>query len=165
MSNSPYIIGAKKVLTFHYTLKNTQGEILDSSEPQDPMSFLTGSGHIIPALEDQIQSLQPGEKKTVKLEAKDAYGPVEPKMMIDVPKKELAHLKLELGGWLQIENGGHNRAVRIVKMDDEKVTLDGNHPLAGQDLEFNIEMVEVRPATQDELDHGHAHGPGGHHHH
>ena len=163
MTHSPYIIGAKKVLTINYTLRDSQGQTLDSSH-DGPMSFLSDSGHIIPALEKQISTLQPGDKKTVKLAADEAYGPVEPKMIIDVPKTDLSHIKLELGAWLQIENGGRAKAVRVANIGDVNVTLDGNHPLAGQDLEFDIELVDVRPATEEELAHGHAHGPGGHHH-
>lgn len=84
--------------------------------------------------------------------------------MMEVPKAELAHLQIELGGFLQLQLQDQVKVVRIAKITEETVTLDGNHPLAGEDLEFDVEMIDVRPATLEELAHGHAHGPGGHHH-
>ena len=160
---SLHIFGQKRVLSFNYTLKDNQGQVLDAST-EGPMAFLEGSGQIIPALEEQIKSMTAGEKKTVKLVAKDAYGEHEPKMQMKVPKAELSHLALEIGGFLQLQLQDQVKVVRVAEMNDQEVTLDGNHPLAGVDLEFDIEMVEARAATPEELTHGHAHGPGGHHH-
>lgn len=155
----------QRVFTFNYELKDNQGQVLDSSHADGPLAFLEGAKQIIPMLEKQILDLTPGQKKNVKLKAAEAYGIQDPKMLMDVPKKELEHLKYELGTFIQLELVDQMKLVRVVKITDENITLDGNHPLAGMDLEFNIEMMTVRPATAEEIAHGHAHGQGGHHHH
>jgi FKBP-type peptidyl-prolyl cis-trans isomerase SlyD len=151
-------------MSFNYTLKDNEGKVLDQSN-DGPLLFLEGAGQIIPALEEQIINMPIGAKKSVKLEAKDAYGIPDAKMTMDVPKAELAHIKVEMGSFLQLQLQDSVKVVRVTKITDSAVTLDGNHPLAGVDLEFDIEIADVRPATQDEMAHGHAHGPGGHHHH
>jgi FKBP-type peptidyl-prolyl cis-trans isomerase SlyD len=160
---SLHIFGQKRVLSFNYTLKDTEGQVLDSSA-EGPLAFLEGTGQIIPALEEQIKNMAAGDKKNVKLKAVDAYGEREEKMTMKVPKAELAHLQLEVGGFLQLNLGEQMKVVRVTEINDQEVTLDGNHPLAGMDLEFDIEMIETRSATQEEISHGHAHGPHGHHH-
>jgi len=160
---SLHIFGQKRVLSFNYTLKDDKGQVIDASTDA-PMAFLEGTSQIIPALEAQIKDMAAGEKKIVKLKAADAYGEVDEKMSMQVPKQELAHLQIELGGYLQLQLEQDVRVVRVTKIDEKEVTLDANHPLAGFDLEFDIEMVESRPATDDEVAHGHAHGAGGHHH-
>jgi FKBP-type peptidyl-prolyl cis-trans isomerase SlyD len=154
----------RRVLSFHYTLKDSQGQVLDQST-DGPLSFLEGAGQIIPALEDAIKNLPIGGSKNVKLEAKDAYGLTDPKMVMDVPRQELAHLQIEVGSFLQLQLSDRVKVVRVAAITDDNVTLDGNHPLAGVDLEFDIKMTDNREATEEELAHGHAHGPGGHHHH
>lgn len=153
----------RRVLSFNYTLKDTNGQILDQSN-EGPLAFLEGAGQIIPALEDQIKSMLIGQKKNVKLAAKDAYGEVEPRMMMDVPKQELSHLQVQVGSFLQLQLQDQVKVVRVTKITDDTVTLDGNHPLAGQDLEFDVELTDSRDATNEELAHGHAHGAGGHQH-
>lgn len=153
----------QKVVTFNYTLKDTAGKTLDSSEGQ-PMSFLTGVGQIIPKLEEELLGMLIGQKKIVQLGAAEAYGLNDPKMVMDVPRKDLAHIEIEEGAFLQLNLGETMKVVRITKVGDETVTLDGNHPLAGQDLIFDVEVLNLRPATTEELAHGHVHGPGGHHH-
>jgi FKBP-type peptidyl-prolyl cis-trans isomerase SlyD len=153
----------RRVISFNYTLKDSQGKVLDASA-DGPLAFLEGAGQIIPALEEQLKGMLIGQKKNVKLAAKDAYGLPEEKMKMDVPKTELAHLKIEEGGFLQLQLQDSVKVVRITKITDTTVTLDGNHPLAGEDLEFDVEMIDSRDATNEELAHGHAHGAGGHHH-
>jgi FKBP-type peptidyl-prolyl cis-trans isomerase SlyD len=154
----------RRVISFNYTLKDTNGQVLDASN-DEPLAFLEGAGQIIPALEEQLKSMLIGQKKNVKLSAKDAYGEVEAKMVMDVPKKELAHLQVEVGSFLQLQLQDSVKVVRVAKINDDTVTLDGNHPLAGQDLEFDVELTDSRDASNEELAHGHAHGVGGHHHH
>lgn len=160
---SLHIFGQKRVITFNYTLKDSQGQVLDSST-EGPLAFLEGTGQIIPALEDQIKDMNSGEKKKVQLKAEDAYGLHEEKMTMKVPKEELAHIELQVGAFLQLNLGEDMKVVRVTQMDEKEVTLDGNHPLAGVDLEFDVEMVGIRPATEEEISHGHAHGAGGHQH-
>jgi FKBP-type peptidyl-prolyl cis-trans isomerase SlyD len=153
----------RRVLSFNYTLKDTKGQVLDAST-DGPLAFLEGAHQIIPALEEQLKGMLIGQKKNVKLAAKDAYGDVEAKMVMDVPKAEVAHLQIEVGSFLQLQLQDSIKVVRITKITDDTVTMDGNHPLAGQDLEFDVELVDSRDASNEELAHGHAHGAGGHHH-
>lgn len=149
----------RRVLAFSYVLKGSDGNILDASERNQPLPFLEGAGQIIPKLEEEIKDLKEGDKKIVKLAAKDAYGEVKDNMFMDVPRAELAHLpQLEVGSHLRLELDHGAHVVRVTKITDEAVTLDGNHPLAGQDLEFAIEMVLIREATSEEVQHGHPHG-------
>lgn len=157
------LAGPQRVISFNYTLKDSTGAVIDSSS-DGPMSFLTGVGQIIPKLEEELKAMLISQKKNVKLAASDAYGMPDPKMVMDVPKADLAHLKIELGAFLQLNLGQTMKVVRVAKITDEAVTLDGNHPLAGQELEFDVEIVNSREATAEEVAHGHAHGPGGHHH-
>lgn len=154
-----------QVIAFNYVLKNDQGEVLDASEPNQPMPFLTGRQQIIPALERVISLMSEGDKRQVKLTAEESYGDFRPDMMMEVPKEELAHIKAEVGAHIQLQLENQNKVVKITKISDTHVTLDGNHPLAGVPLTFDIEIMLVRPATPEELQHGHAHGLHGHAHH
>lgn len=154
-----------RIIAFNYILKNSQGALLDASEPSQPMPFMEGKQQIIPALEAVIIKLNEGDKQIVQLAAKDAYGEFRADMIMEVPKEELAHLKLELGSHLQLELDKQVRVVKVTKIGETHVTLDGNHPLAGVDLSFDIEIVLIRQATVEELQHGHAHGLHGHAHH
>ncbi len=155
----------RRVLAFNYVLKGADGQTLDASDAGEPLAFLEGAGQIIPKLEEQIKDMAAGEKKTVQLAAVEAYGVPDPKMKMDVPKAELAHIKIELGNFLQLNLGEQMKVVRVAAITDTTVTLDGNHPLAGMDLTFDVEMAAVREATGEELQHGHAHGVHGHGHH
>ena len=154
-----------RVIAFNYVLKNKQGELLDASEPNQPMPFLVGHQQIIPALEKVLVGLVEGEKRNVQLTAQDAYGEFRDDMLMEVPKEELAHLKIEIGTHLQLQLQNQVRVVRVAKMSDTHVTLDGNHPLAGVDLVFDVEVVLIREATTEELEHGHVHGLHGQAHH
>jgi FKBP-type peptidyl-prolyl cis-trans isomerase SlyD len=153
----------RKVLTFNYTLKDAQGQIIDESS-EGPMAFLEGAQQIIPALETELLGMLIGIKKTVKLTAEQAYGAVDPKMVMEVPKEELAHLQTEVGSFLQLQLENQVKVVRVANIGETHITLDGNHPLAGQNLEFEVEVVSSREATKEEMAHNHAHGHGGVHH-
>jgi FKBP-type peptidyl-prolyl cis-trans isomerase SlyD len=154
-----------RVIAFNYVLKNDKGETLDASEPNQPLPFLEGRQQIIPALERVLSLMSEGDKKQVKLTAEEAYGDFRQDMIMDVPKEELAHLKIDVGSQLQLQLEKQMKVVKVTKITDTTVTLDGNHPLAGVPLTFDVEVMLVRPATQDELQHGHAHGLHGHAHH
>jgi FKBP-type peptidyl-prolyl cis-trans isomerase SlyD len=154
------------VIAFNYTLKNKSGELLDASEPNQPLPFLTGTQQIIPGLESELIKLSEGEKKQIAVPAAQAYGEFRDDMLMEVPKAELAHLQgLDIGAHLQLQLGEGVKIVKVSKISDTHVTLDGNHPLAGTDLVFDIEVVLAREATADEIAHGHAHGLHGHAHH
>lgn len=155
-----------KVVTFHYTLKDAKGVQLESSFGDEPMSYLEGVGQVIPGLEDQMHGLKKGDKKTINVKAADAYGEVEKDMIVQVPRAQLPKKDIVIGDQFHADSGqGHVQVVTVTGLNDTHVTVDGNHPLAGQDLNFDVEVVDVRDATKDEIEHGHAHGPGGHHHH
>ena len=153
----------RRVLAFNYVLKGNDGNIIDASESGQPLPYLEGAGQIIPKLEEEIKDLTEGQKKIVKIPAVDAYGEIRDNMFMDVPKEELAHLpQLEIGSHLRLELAEGAHIVRVTKITESHITLDGNHPLAGQDLEFDVEMVLVREATTEEILHGHPHGLHGH---
>lgn len=154
-----------RVVSFHYTLKNSKGETLESSLGSEPLVFLEGVGQIIPGLEGELKTMQPGDKKTVNVPAKDAYGEVDPEMIVEVPLEKLPKPDIAVGDQFHADAGdGHSHVVTVIKVSSTHATLDGNHPMAGQDLTFEVEIDSVRPATEDEVQHGHAHGPGGVHH-
>jgi FKBP-type peptidyl-prolyl cis-trans isomerase SlyD len=154
-----------RVIAFNYILKNTTGDLIDASEPNQPMPFLEGRQQIIPALEQVIVSMKEGDKQQISLKAEQAYGAFRQDMIMQVPKEELAHLKIDVGSHLQLQLEKQMRVVKVSEISPTHVTLDGNHPLAGVDLVFDVEIVLIRQATTDEILHGHAHGLHGHAHH
>lgn len=154
-----------RVVTFHYTLKNASGETLESSFGSEPLVFLEGVGQIIPGLESAIKKMQPGDKQTVNVKAEEAYGAIEPEMIVEVPRAKLPKKDVAIGDQFHADAGdGRAQVVTVTKVTDTHITIDGNHPLAGQDLTFEVEIDSTRNATNEEMQHGHAHGPGGHDH-
>lgn len=154
---------SKKVLSFSYILTDSNGTQLDKSESGQPLSFLTGSGQIIPGLEAELIKLTVGEKKRIKVEAKDAYGHRDNSLVQKVPRDKMPEGELKVGDMLRTDDEDFSVVV-ITEVTSSHVTVDGNHPLAGQNLTFDVEVTGLRDATLEELAHGHAHGPGGHHH-
>ncbi len=160
-------IKRNQVVSLSYTLKDPEtGQIIDQSTPDQPLQFITGLGHIIPGLENEILKMDKGESKEILVKAEDAYGPVNPEAFQEINRSDLAHIEnLEEGMVLYAQdNQGNQIPVKIHKITGDKVTVDLNHPMAGKDLLFNVKITDVRDATQEELAHGHVHGPGGHHH-
>ena len=159
------LIMTQQVIGFHYELKDSQGNLIDSSAGSDPLLFLEGSGHIIPGLEKEILPLSVGEKKSVEVKAADAYGEIIPDLQITVKKTQFPEDKeVSVGDQFQVNNEENAPIFTIVGIEGEDVHIDGNHPLAGKDLFFQIEVTEKRSASEEELAHGHAHGVGGHNH-
>jgi FKBP-type peptidyl-prolyl cis-trans isomerase SlyD len=154
----------QRVISFHYHLTNSAGEKIDSSEIDHPLCFLEGVGQIIPGLEKELAKLNVGDKKSIQVAAADAYGKMDEKKIVQVPADKLPK-NLQLGDQLRTKDDPHGMPLTVTRITDAQVTLDANHPLAGMDLKFDVEIVEIRDATKDEMAHGHAHGPGGHHHH
>ena len=160
------LIAKDMVVSFHYTLKNSQGEVLDSSEGQEPLSYLHGYNQIVSGLESELLGKTSGAKFEVTVVAKDGYGERMEEMVISVPKSEW-NLPEEVGAGQVVElqtPEGQVVPALIVEIGDEGVVLDANNPLAGEDLCFSVEVTDVRKATAEEVEHGHAHGPGGHQH-
>ncbi len=155
-----------KVVSFHYTLKDSQGAVLESSVGDEPLVFLEGVGQIIPGLEGAIQGLKKGDKKAVHVIAADGYGEYEDDLVIEVPRSQFPKKDVQVGDRFHADSEQEQSQVVVVKaVTDTHVTVDANHPLAGQDLHFDVEITEIREATSDEMEHGHAHGLDGHHHH
>ena len=156
------LVAKNMVVSFHYTLKDKKGEILDSSSGSDPLSYLHGHGQIVAGLENALIGKTVGAKFNVTVDAKEGYGERQEELVISVPKSEWT-LPAHVGAGEVVElqsPQGEVIPARIVEITDE-----ANHPLAGEALHFEIELMAVRVATPEELAHGHAHGPGGHHHH
>jgi FKBP-type peptidyl-prolyl cis-trans isomerase SlyD len=155
-----------QVISFHYTLTDPSGKVLDSSRESEPLQFLSGTGAILEHLESALLKMKVGDKQLVNLTAEQGYGIYHEDRVIEVERAQVAHLKeLKVGDQLAASGPNGEPVVLTVKtLGFEKVSLDGNHPLAGVDLRFDVEMMETRPATDEEIAHGHAHGPGGHHH-
>jgi len=164
-SEKEFMSAPSQVIAFNYVLKNKQGDVLDASEPNQPLPFMVGQQQIIPALEHVLIGMSEGDKQHVDISAKDAYGEFRQDMIMEVPKEELAHLKIDVGSHLQLQLQNQVRVVKVSNIGESHVTLDGNHPLAGVDLAFDVEVVLKREATQEEIEHGHVHGLHGHSHH
>jgi len=153
-----------RVISFHYTLTSKEGVILDSSRESQPMIYLEGSGQIIPGLEVALSVLKEGDKRKITVHAADAYGSRDEQLVVQVPRTQLPKTDVKVGDQFEADTEGDAPLFTVVAADTTHVTLDGNHPMAGQDLFFDIEVTHVRKATKEELTHGHAHGPGGHTH-
>lgn len=156
-----------RVIGFHYTLHESgnPADVIDSSAGGDPLYFMEGSGHIIPGLERQILGLRVGERRTIEVSAADAYGDVNPDLVAEVARSQFPpQATLEIGEQFTVDSGDDAPVFTIVDIDAETVTVDANHPMAGKDLSFDVEIVAVREATREEIAHGHAHGPDGRHH-
>lgn len=154
----------KKVALIHYTLKNAGGEVLDSSEGHDPLAYLHGEGNIIAGLEEALSGKSAGDKFEVSVEAAEAYGEYDESLVQPVPKEQFGEHEVEVGMQFHADTAIGPRVVTVTAIADKEVVIDANHQLAGEDLHFSVEVVEVRDASEEELEHGHAHGAGGHHH-
>lgn len=156
----------KRVISFHYTLTNKAGEVIDSSRDQkDPFSFMEGVGQIIPGLEKSLGLLNVGDTRKIEVPAADAYGTHDAQLIVEVPRNKLPAQDLSIGDQFQASGPqGEMILFRVLEVNGEQVKLDGNHPLAGEDLIFDVEIMKIRDATPSEIAHGHAHGGDGHHH-
>lgn len=161
-------ITKNKVALIHYTLKDGSGEVLDSSEGHEPLAFIQGIGNIIVGLEEALEGKNSGDRITTTVGPEKAYGLRSDDNVHVVPLASFqpdGDEKVEVGMQVRVETNQGVSIAEVTKVEGEEVTLDLNHPLAGETLHFDVEVMDVRDATKDELDHGHAHGPGGHHHH
>ena len=155
-----------KVVAIHYTLTNAAGETLDSSvERGEPLAYLQGHGNIIPGLENALLGKAVGEKLDVEVAPADGYGERHDQLIQQVPRSAFEGVDhLEPGMQFQADTGAGVRLFTITNVADEEITIDGNHPLAGETLKFAVEIKEVRDPSSEELEHGHVHGEGGHDH-
>lgn len=159
-------IATNSVALFHYTLRNEAGEELETSRGGEPSAYLHGANNIIPGLEKAMEGHSKGDVFSATVAPEDAYGQTDPQRQQRVPVKHLLFKgKLRPGMVVQLNTRDGRVPVTVVKAGRHSADVDTNHPLAGQALTFDIEIVDVRAASEDEVAHGHAHGPGGHHHH
>lgn len=153
------------VALIHYTLTDDEGKTIDSSAGGEPLAYIHGNGNLIPGLERELEGKSEGDKVDVKIAPADGYGDFDKDLIQRVPRRALKGIgNLHVGMTLQAKSERGTRAVTVTQLAGDMVTLDGNHPLAGKNLNFKVEIVGVREATEEELSHGHVHGPGGHHH-
>lgn len=160
-------IDKDKVVTINYKLTDPEGQVLDSSEGRDPLAYLHGRGNIIAGLESALEGKNPGEQVQVTIEPAQGYGEKDDTLVQQVPRSKFEGVdKVEPGMQFTAQTQMGPRVISVVDVDQdsEQVTIDANHPLAGVTLNFDVDIVEVRDATAEELDHGHVHGPGGHQH-
>ncbi|WP_421869212.1 peptidylprolyl isomerase [Motiliproteus sp.] len=157
-------ISDNKVVSIHYTLTSPDGEVIDSSDGAEPLTYLQGHGNLISGLEKELVGKSQGDKLNVVVEPEEAYGNVVEEMIQTVPRDAFTGVDaIEVGMRFEASTAGGPVSVVVTAVDAETVTVDGNHPLAGQTLTFAVEVMEVREATEDELSHGHVHGPGCNH--
>lgn len=152
-----------QVVSMEYTLR-VDGEILDTSVGREPLEFLQGAGNIIPGLEQELYGMAIGESKNVIVQAEEGYGEIDPDAFFDVPREQFPNdIPLEIGIEIQVtDENGDPMSARIDSITDENIRLDFNHPLAGKELHFDMKIVDLRTATDEENEHGHSHN--GHNH-
>jgi FKBP-type peptidyl-prolyl cis-trans isomerase SlyD len=154
-------IANESAVAIHYILTNNAGEQLDSSVDTEPLVYLHGQGNIIVGLENALTGKSSGDKFNVTVPAVEAYGDYYPEMVQIVSRSMFEGIgDIEVGLMFHADISHGTGVVTIIKIDGDEITIDGNHPLAGEDLTFAVEVVDVRPATADELAHGHVHGAG-----
>ncbi len=154
------------VVGMHYTLKNDAGEILDTSDGQEPLQILHGFGNIIGGLETAIEGKSEGDKLDVSIDPGDGYGERDETLQQVVDRGDFVGINdIQVGMHFQAETEDGHVPIRVVAVSDDTITVDGNHELAGERLHFSVSIESVREAEPEEIQHGHVHGPGGHHHH
>ncbi len=153
-----------RVVRFHYTVSEQGSEPLESSKDREPLAILAGHGNIIPGLDKALEGREAGDSFGVDVAAADAYGEKREGLSQRVPKKHFGNQKLSPGMQVVLNTNFGQRAVTIEKVGMSVVDVDLNHPMAGKDLHFDIEIVDVREASAEELEHRHVHGEGGHAH-
>ena len=158
-------VAKDKVVAFHYTLTDETGSKIDSSREAEPLAILHGHGALIPGVEAALEGKVVGDKFDVSVPPEQGYGLRDEERTQRVPKKYFQdgeRLKPGMVTMLRSQQGVHQ--VTVIKVGATVIDIDGNHPLAGKTLNFDIEITDVRDASAEELAHGHVHGPGGHHH-
>jgi FKBP-type peptidyl-prolyl cis-trans isomerase SlyD len=158
-------IAEQKVVTFNYILKDDDGNVIDQSQDAS-FVYLHGASNIVPGLENALSGRVAGDEIAVSVAPEDGYGVRDDSRVQTVPR-EMFPADTEISPGMQFHAqgpDGQSLVVAVVAVEDETVTVDGNHPLAGVQLNFEVSIVDVRDATADEISHGHAHGPDAHHH-
>lgn len=150
-----------KVASIHYTLTDNDGKILDTSDGREPLAYIQGIGNLIPGMEDGLEGKSKGDKFDIKVSPEKGYGVKDDKLEQRVPRSAFGDQEIKVGIQFQTNQGG---VVTVTKVGLSEITVDANHPLASVELNFVVEVMDIRNATEDEIAHGHVHGVGGHHH-
>jgi FKBP-type peptidyl-prolyl cis-trans isomerase SlyD len=158
------VVAPGHVVFMNYRLVDDAGNELDATK-DEPLAYLHGHRNIIPGLENALQGLKAGDKKQVTVTPVDGYGERQDDLRFRLPISEFGNQVPKVGSIVELEAQEDSMLAHIIAVDADAVTLDGNHPMAGKTLHFTIEIVSVRPATSEELEHGHAHDGHNHHHH
>ncbi|AWV06539.1 FKBP-type peptidyl-prolyl cis-trans isomerase [Marilutibacter maris] len=157
-------IADRRVASFHYTLTDDAGQVIDSSSGRDPLSYLHGAGNIVAGLEKALAGKQAGDKLKVDVAPEEGYGVRHDGLVQQVPREAFQGIdNVQPGMQFQAQTGNGPLLVTVTEVGEGTITVDGNHPLAGKTLHFDVEITEVRDATEDEQQHGHTHGAGGEH--
>jgi len=153
------LISDNLVVSIHYKLTDNSGSVIDSSEGAEPLAYLHGAGNLIPGLEKELVGKASGTSLQVKIQPEDAYGDVHPELIETVPREAFQGVDtIEPGMAFQAQGAdGQQRRIVVKEVADEEVTVDGNHPLAGVELNFDVQVVDVRAASEEEIAHGHVH--------
>lgn len=155
-------IAKNNVVVMHYAVSDSEGTLIDSSYDDKPMAIIQGTGYLIPGLDNALVDRTAGDKFEVAVACADAYGERHEQLVQTVPREVLAGVEdLSLGTQLRATTDEGDQTVIVIDVQDDVITVDGNHPLSGLDLSFDVEILEVREATADELSHGHVHAEGG----
>ncbi len=158
-------IAANKVATIAYTLKDGDGALIDQAGKDQPFAFIQGIGNIIPGLENALEGKAAGDQISVSIEPEQGYGERDDNLMQTLSKEMFEGVdEISPGMQFHAQTNQGMSVVTVTQVEEDQVTIDGNHPLAGVTLNFDVEVIEVRDATDEEQEHGHAHGPGGHNH-
>ena len=153
------------VVSLSYTLTNADGEELDKSTSDKPFAYLHGNKQIVPGLENALNGLAVGDKKEVTVPPAEGYGEFVAGLKMDIERTNFPKdIEIQPGMQFSADVNGNDQVFTVTSLEGGKVQVDGNHPLAGQTLHFDVEVVEIREATAEEMQHGHVHGPGGHQH-
>lgn len=152
------------VVSIHYTLTDNAGTVLDTSSGREPLNYIHGIGALIPGMEEGLEGKTTGEKLQLKIAPEKGYGMRNEEFVQQVPMAAFGGQEVKPGMQFEAGNDGQRYIVTVTGVEGDMVTVDGNHPLAGVELNFDVEVLDVREATGDELAHGHVHGPGGHQH-
>ena len=159
-------ISKNTIASIEYTLRDDEGEIIDSSEGNSPLEVLVGQGQLIPGLEKALMGLEAGKELKISVNPEEAYGDYNPGLEVVVPMSQIkTDDEIEEGVHFQVDTPDGTLIYEVQKIEGDQVTMNGNHPLAGQVLHFDVKVVSVRAATEEELKHGHAHSEGGCEHH
>ncbi len=150
-------IERNRVVAIQYTLKDDAGRVIDTSEGRDPLQYLHGNNNLIPGLEKALEGLEAGKQIQVTVPPEEGYGPRVQEMVQEVPKKLFENEDLAVGMQFQVQGEDGVHILTIAEIRDESVIVDGNHPLAGANLNFDVTVVSVREASPEEIAHGHVH--------